>query len=65
MLGSDTRPAMPSTGTISAYLASDLPGVSNLQFTISPPQLGDLQEGAVSPRPCLQHVTKPQSGTFC
>ena len=58
------RPAMPSIGTTSAYLASDLPGASILPFTISPPQLGDLQEASVSPRPCLQHVTKPHSGTL-
>lgn len=53
--------AMLSTGTTSTYLASDLQGVSNLLFTISPPQ-SVASKMVASPGPCLQHVMKPQSG---
>lgn len=52
MLGSDTGCplALLSTGTTSAHLASDRPGASNLPFTVSPPQLGGLQDGSSVPR---------------
>lgn len=36
--------AMISTGTTSPFLASDLPSASDLSSTISPPQLGGLQD---------------------
>ena len=47
--------AVLSTLTTSTYLASDLPHTSNLLFTISPAQLGNLPDGSSVPGPCLQH----------